>query len=137
MLISKKRIFVKIDKLISMFEKIVNERNKDNKEQEEANEQTINDFLKKYEDKTFDLQISREDLETCFKSLKNGKSIGFHGISNENLKYALSDKLLDYIEVILIVKVMPADFNISILKPLIKDLTKSSVGPSNLRSVAI
>ena len=49
---SKKKIFVKIDKLKSMFEKIVNERNKDNKEQEEANEQTINDFLKKYEVKT-------------------------------------------------------------------------------------
>ncbi len=138
---SKKKILVKIDKLKTIFEKTFNERNEINKAEEEANRIIVDKFIKEQENKIFDVKLNHDDIHECIKSLKNGKSIGYHGISNENLKYALCDELVDFILVIFTkminYKVIPQDFNISILKPLVKDLTKSSADPTNLRPVAI
>ncbi len=43
--------------------------------------------------------ISHETIATIIKELPNGKSIGYHGISNEMVKYALHEnslRLVDY-----------------------------------------
>jgi len=73
--------------------------------------------------------------------LKNGKAVGFSGVSNEMLKNGNSaeiNKTITYLmEWMLNTAIIPKLFNISILKPLIKDCTKGSDSLSNLRPLSI
>ena len=70
------------------------------------------------------------ELDTV-KELKNGKATGYHGISNEMVKYALNaeneqiascyraifQKMIDS-------AIVPDECNISIIKPIIKTIRK-------------
>jgi hypothetical protein len=138
---NNKKTTVKIDKLKEHFEKLFTQRNEENKKEEEANQRIEDDFLKKYESTTFNIDLNKLDIEESIKQLKNGKSQGTHGVCNENFKYALCDELVDFIHVIFTKminnKIMPNDFNVCIIKPLLKDLTKSANDISNTRPVAI
>ena len=87
--------------------------------------------------------ISHETILSIIKELPNGKSVGYHGISNEMVKYALSEnsfRIVDYYEIIfnkiLETSVIPFDFNISIIKPLVKDRNKPTNVLTNIRPVA-
>jgi hypothetical protein len=75
--------------------------------------------------------------------MKNGKSVGYHGISNEMVKYAVTKKnqrLVNFMTIlfnkIIETSKVSDDFNVSIIKPLIKDNTKPSDTKANLRPVA-
>ncbi len=88
--------------------------------------------------------ISQLNVETIMRELKNGKATGYHGISNEMVKYALSEKNNKISECYTIIfnkiietSTVPRDFNISVIKPLIKDAKKPSTNKSNLRPVAV
>ncbi len=102
------------------------------------------DELLKDESNDEEIILEEEAVESIIKELKNGKAIGYHGISNEMLKYAISKenkKLVTFITIfyrkIIETSTVPEDFNISIIKPLIKDNKKPSNNKSNLRPVAI
>ncbi len=88
--------------------------------------------------------VEQSVVEEIIRTLKNGKSTGYHGISNEMVKYALSKEndLIAKNYTIIFNKiiessVVPKDFNISIIKPLVKDPKKPSDNKSNLRPVAV
>lgn len=74
----------------------------------------------------------------------NGKSNGYYGISNEMVKYTMNkdNKRIAACYTILFNKIfesgtVPENFNISIIKPIIKDEKKPSNNKSNLRPVAV
>jgi hypothetical protein len=84
------------------------------------------------------------NVETIIKQLENGKAIGNLGISNEMVKYSLN--LLNHRSVsfltIIFNKIIesakvPKDFNTAIIKPIIKDNSKSTNTSTNLRSVDV
>jgi hypothetical protein len=85
--------------------------------------------------------VSKETIENIIKELKNGKAIGFSNVSNEMLKYGICDNIsvtLSYMmEWIINSGNIPKLFNISLLKPLIKDTSKSADDPNNLRPISI
>jgi hypothetical protein len=88
--------------------------------------------------------VDQDSVEKTIKSLKNGKSTGYHGISNEMVKYSINktnkrmakcytsifNKIIESSQV-------PDNFNVSIIKPIIKDDKKPSNNKSNLRPVAV
>lgn len=73
--------------------------------------------------------------------MKNGKATGFSGVSNEMLKNGwnkiTSTVLKQMYEWMINTGSIPKLFNISILKPLIKDESKPSDNLGNLRPLSI
>ena len=71
----------------------------------------------------------------------NGKAIGLRGVSNEMLKYSSSKELLETITKLynLMIKyqITPNLFNLSILKPILKNEKKAKDDPNNTRPLAI
>ncbi len=96
-----------------------------------------------YKTKTKDdyVHISEENVRIVIKNLKNGKAVGFSGVSNEMLKHGntevINSTLTYRMEWMVNTATIPKLFNISILKPLIKDQTKGSNQLSNLRPLSI
>jgi hypothetical protein len=80
-------------------------------------------------------------ISNYISELGNGKSTGINQINNEMLKNSNSKNLSTTIalifEIILNHGIVPKRFNTSLLKPLIKDIKKSTIEVSNLRPVAI
>ena len=100
----------------------------------------VEEFLTKHRDEVFNITIDKEEIKTAIRGLKNNKSVGYHGVSNENLKYA-PEQVIDFLTTIYAKMIncqsMPKDFNICMLKPIIKDPSKSNSDVGNLRPVAI
>ncbi len=90
-----------------------------------------------------EILMEQETIETIIGSLKNGKSNGYYGISNEMVKYAMNkgNKRIATCYTILFNKIFESgtvskNFNISIIKPIIKD-NKMPSNKSNLRPVVV
>ncbi len=136
-----KKVTAKIEKLEEWFKKQFTERHEINKLEEETNQKLVDEFIKSHESTIFDIVIDKNDIVDALKAMKNGKSVGTHGISYENLKYAANDEVVDMIHVLFTKminhKVLPKDFNVSIIKPLLKDVTKPANDLGNTRPVAI
>ncbi len=88
--------------------------------------------------------VDQETVEIIIKELKNGKSTGYHGISNEMVKYAINktNKRMAKCDTTIFNKLIESsqvrdNFNVSIVKPMIKDDKKPSNNKSNLRPVAV
>ena len=73
--------------------------------------------------------------------LPNNKTVGLRGVSNEMLKYCPSSMLASLIaemfDCIVNEQIQPTAFNVSILKPIIKDEKQPNDQISNTRPVAI
>jgi hypothetical protein len=73
--------------------------------------------------------------------LKKGKSVGLRGLSNEMIKYCPSSKLIPLLarmfNFMINEQIQPDGFNVSILKPIIKNDKKPNDEISNTRPVAI
>ena len=87
------------------------------------------------------VHIDEDHVRMIIKNLKNGKAVGFSGVSNEMLKNGntsvINSTITYLMEWMLSTATIPKLFNISILKPLIKDQTKGSNQLSNLRPLSI
>lgn len=60
----------------------------------------IDNFVNKYKDELFNVQINRDSVKKLIESLPNGKAIGIGSISNEMLKYTDQELIYDYISII-------------------------------------
>ena len=100
----------------------------------------INEFKEKRKNDDF-VHIEEENVRMIIENLKNGKAVGFSGVSNEMLKHGntkvINSTLTYLMEWMINTATIPKLFNISILKPLIKDHTKGSNQLSNLRPLSI
>ena len=99
------------------------------------------DNIKLNSSNSFNHSIGIESIRESISSLTVGKSVGFNGINNEMIIYSRCENLLKMIksifEKMINNSISPRLFNISIIKPLIKDATKSSNDVQNLRPLAI
>jgi hypothetical protein len=130
-----------IEEIKNEFQKIFTTRNKINK----TNETKLKKNLNKFIDETFrlihDFKIDEKLIKDFINDLPHGKATGIHGVTNEMLKYAAVTELIYIIkiqfETMINYGIVPDNFNTSILKPLIKDSTKSTSDPLNLRPLAV
>lgn len=80
-------------------------------------------------------------VKKIIEELPNGKSTGIGGVTYEMLKYCSNNRLIDNIslifEKIIRFQQMPYLFNISILKPIVKDIKKTNKDIGNLLPIAV
>jgi hypothetical protein len=86
-------------------------------------------------------EIDREMMSRLIKTLKNGKAPGYHGVTNEMLKYAdstiLCEIICQLIEAMLKFGRVPTNINIGLIKPIIKDVNKNHSDLTNTRPITI
>lgn len=126
------------------YEKLFNNSNwpdaaRDLKEQSEL-DALIVEFKMNKSDKDY-IKLKSNSVRTLIDSLSNGKAVGFSCVSNEMLKYGntplVTDTLTYLYEWMINSGSVPELFNISILKPLVKDSKKSQDDLNNLRPLSI
>ena len=82
-----------------------------------------------------------EEIRAMLNNLSLGKAVGIRGLSHEMLKYNGSGKLDTAIAMLfdcmINYHVTPEVFNVSIIKPIIKDENKPNDDINNIRPVAI
>ncbi len=140
----KQMINIPIDEIRKQYNVLFNTSNfpdeEKNKSDEEKLEKLISDY-KKTKTKSDYVKIDEENVRKVIKNLKNGKSVGFSGVSNEMLKNGntnvINSTITYLMEWMINTATIPKLFNISILKPLIKDQAKGSNQLSNLRPLSI
>ena len=114
----------KLEKLKDTFSALFNQRNEINEHKQTINQEIVDEFIASHRDEIFNVAIEKEEVVEAIRDLKNGKSDGYHGVSNGNLKYA-PEQVIDFLCTIYTKMInhqsMPKDFNICILKPIIKD----------------
>jgi hypothetical protein len=101
----------------------------------------LNKFLCDNAQSDLNFKLNRQVVREIAGTLPNGKSVGFGGVSYEMIKYSNDNKLYDLLSLIFEKSIchrqIPYLYNISIIKPLVKDSIKPSDQISNLRPVAV
>lgn len=142
----KKLINVPIEELEKYYHDLFNKHNNDDPEHDDVNQAEMNKLIeeqvkKRKTNKQETKNVPVKLVDNILKQLKNNKAIGWAGVSNEMLKYAKCEELSKLLgrvfEIIINTGVIPTFFNISILKPLIKDEMKSSNDKGNQRPLSI
>lgn len=125
---NKLDVEIPIANIKEKYERFFNERNPIKHTNCDNNSGWVRDFLEKHKHTTFDVHVQNDQIKNAIDDLPNGKSIGFSSVSNEMFKYADCEELNNMIAVIfskmINYKTIPYFFNISILKPIIKDEKK-------------
>ena len=131
---------IKVEKLKDEYEKIFNESNCSAEEVKSAQEE-VDTFLRDKSTLVTNYKLDESVLQGMIGELRNGKSVGLRGISNEMVKYCPYSKLTPLIaklySYMINEKIQPASFNISIIKPIIKSEKKPNDDINNTRPVAI
>jgi hypothetical protein len=135
----KDKVDMSLDELVSNYDELFN-----NLFPASVNFNKINEELNEALNHPHEIiKLENQSIATIVRELPNGKSIGYHGISNEMVKYSYTEtttRIVDYYEIIFnkIIEtgVVPDNFNISIIKPLVKDNKKPTNVLSNIRPVA-
>jgi hypothetical protein len=106
---------------------------------------TLSNKVAKYEDEIkndYDkYEINEFAIERIIKNLDNNKSNGNNGISNEQFKYGISWQLTNLLKSIfenmIQFNIMPINFNIGKITPIIKDSEGSHTDINNIRPITI
>lgn len=100
----------------------------------------VDNFLKSHTE-VGDISVRLSQITDYIAKLSNDNATGISGISNRLLKATIDTNVPVLIKLIfekcINFGVTPRFFNISVLKPLIKDSSKETLSLSNLRPVAI
>jgi hypothetical protein len=139
---TKSSVNIPIESLKSELKQLFNEKLIDAHLTESNSKLSIENYLNQNNDNdqsTFKLE--KQDLICILKKLGNNKSIGYANVSNEHLKYGINDELVEWLvlifEKIVNYNIIPSDFNIGIVRPIIKDESKSESDISNIRPITI
>ena len=131
---------IDIHKIKEEYSKLFNESNR-SKQVETEDKLKVDEFIKLYKNETFKSKTNTYSIQSLIDNLALGKATGLRGISNEMLKYKSSTRLVAIIaklfDLMINHKVNPELFNISCIKPIIKDPKKPTDDISNTRPVAI
>ena len=96
---------------------------------------------KQFEKSIFEHKLDSEIIGNMVAELKPGKAVGLRGVSHEMLKHANSPKLAHFLSLFYATlinhQIVPDGFNLSVIKPIIKDETKENNDLSNIRPIAI
>ncbi|RNA26498.1 RNA-directed DNA polymerase from mobile element jockey-like [Brachionus plicatilis] len=101
----------------------------------------LKEHLDRVESDSHKFKLEYGEMKDVISTLKNGKSRGMSNISNEMIKHCDSKLLIKTLQIcygkMIEYSRVPTNFNISIIKPLIKDHKSPSNTINNLRPVAI
>ncbi|CAF1117913.1 unnamed protein product, partial [Brachionus calyciflorus] len=99
-----------------------------------CNERFVAEYIQKFKGTRFNHKIDIERLIKIIKELPNNKSSGMSGVCYEMIKYSENRNIF---ETIINQQETPYLFNLSMIKPLVKDAKKTNSDISNLRPAAI
>ena len=137
----KQDIIVELSTIKNEFAKIFKTRNKPNNEHEIKIKKIVDKFVEETFDTIHNFKINDKMINDYIDDLPNDKAIGISGISNEMLRIGKCTEMIIVIchifETVINFGILPFNFNLSILKPLVKDKNKSTSDPSNLIPLAI
>jgi exonuclease III len=112
-----------------------------NKECEEEAEKEVQMFKKKHKNVKYEYNVCSSRLVKIIKSIKLNKACGQAGVKGEYIKYGCSPeliKVLKYIyEMVINYDIKVKNFNIGIIKPIVKDSNKDWDEVTNLRPITI
>jgi hypothetical protein len=138
----RKHITINLDveKIKNEYEKIFTLSNLSNDE-ERINASKVEKFVHDNAGKTFKSSTNSSLIRLMLNGLSMNKAIGIRGISHEMLKYNTSNRLpvvlSKFFDLLTNHQITPKLFNISIIKPIIKDVNKPNDDINNIRLVAI
>lgn len=131
---------VDIEKIKEEFKKLFNTKIFSNVESEKAAEEEIKKAEEENAEKPANIEITFSEMQGVIKQLKNCKSIGPDGISNEYIKCCASDlfvqSLTSMYQAMFKHKCVPEGFNTSRITPIIKDKAKSWSDQANIRPIS-
>jgi len=137
---SSQRIDMEIDKLKLEYEKVFTVSNR-SVDDEIADKLKVEEYLSYHSNSIFRRKTDQSLIKTMTGNLSLRKAIGLRGISHEMLKFNCSKKLAAVIaslfDLITNHQIMPDVFNLSVIKPLVKDPKKPSDDIGNIRPVAV
>jgi len=141
----KQIINVPLHEIVNIYKTLFNTSNMPDEERDSKDvndlEKLIKDYQLNKDGINEEIKVTPERIERILKNKKNGKAVGFTNVSNEMLKYGcnsnITTTLAYFMEWIINSGSIPKLFNISLLKPLIKDTNKSADDPNNLRPLSI
>ena len=121
--------------------KLFNGAYKPNIEIEQQNKDIYKIFQQKHKNKIFNCIIAEENIINILNGLKNNKAIGINKLSSEMFKYGINDRLISIIKTVIEHMInhdiQINDFNIGLIKLLVKDNEKDPNDPDNLRPLTI
>ncbi len=138
----RKHITINLDveKIKNEYEKIFTVSNLSNDE-ERINASKVEKFVHDNAGKTFKSSTNSSLIRLMLNGLSMNKAIGIRGISHEMLKYNTSKRLpvvlSKFFDLLTNHQITPKLFNISIIKPIIKDVNKPNDDINSIRLVAI
>jgi hypothetical protein len=136
----KLKVQVNIETLKKEFEKIFNDKLVNSSSEKE--QENVTKFENENKDKIFENVVVTEEMITkAISELNNNKSIGNMKSSNEMFKHNRSNSFIKLLSVVFTrifqYGVLPDNFNISIIKPLIKDNLKDHSDQNNIRPISV
>jgi len=147
---SSPQIDAKMNDITKGYDELFNIKNHTESSKENDCKSRFNKLLEESKDHITDITVDKDLVRNSIKKLINNKAIGLTGMSNEMLKYSLlpvedpnytNDPVIEAIVTLyssmINFKYSPDFFNISIIKPLVKDVTKETDTTNNLRAIAI
>lgn len=143
----KQMINVPLQQIRLHYDQLFNTSNIPNAERDKREEEELKQRIEAYNNNERDkceedyIKISGFTISNIISNLKNSKATGFSCVSNEMLKYGNTKMITEMIafimEWMMNNTIIPKLFNISILKPLIKDQSKGANDINNLRPLSI
>ncbi|RNA17696.1 RNA-directed DNA polymerase from mobile element jockey-like, partial [Brachionus plicatilis] len=132
---------IDIDKAGIEIYKLFNETEIENRKILEQNIKLIGEYSKEHFGITYNYKMDEDKLVNIINKLDNNKAPGHNKISHEMIKYGLSEKLIKILkllyETLINYDVMPKNFNIGIVKLVVKDQSKDLSDINNLRPLTI
>ncbi|CAF0780153.1 unnamed protein product [Brachionus calyciflorus] len=121
--------------------KLFNEKLVNDNRTNESDDKINKEFDERYRDVISDYKVDVETLKSIISKLENKKATGISKVSNEMLKFGCCEKLLRLIclifETMINYNIMPGNFNIGLVKLLIKDHQKDHNDINNLRPITV
>jgi hypothetical protein len=138
---SSSTINVPIETLKKHYEDLFNVKHNIKPDAQVNENNKLEENKNKFSKAKFDYMLDPAKLNDLILDLPNGKACGLSNLTYEHIKHCSSFTFLLYLskmyETMVRFSVIPENFNVSILKPLIKDPKASSETTDNLRPVAI
>ncbi|CAF0747706.1 unnamed protein product [Brachionus calyciflorus] len=137
----KDEITIDLDDAKIEIEKLFNHGEVINKEIEDKSEEKLDEFMEKNSTTKYDYKINSEELISIIKNLSSNKAAGYNKITNEMFKYGISEKLVDILKLVyeslINYNINLKEFNIGLVKLLVKDKSKDPSDINNLRPLTI
>ena len=124
---------VSIEKLREHTEKLFNEKLINSTINEQQSQEPTNH--------TDSIRLGQGSIRWILKNLSNGKAVGHANVPSEMFKYGCSIELVSYLHLLFTTMInenqMPDNFNVGVIKPLVKDKNKDLNDTNNLRPITI